>query len=184
MSQKVAKYEISPFGNSPSPPHWTTSYDSAEATKGSATTSASTYNQDVFGLEISKRPQKTGLAQGYRTETISSVFDVPPGKSLEPMPLPPPATVFYAKSRIPRSNRRTSENTTVDVEAKRLTSKVHIRCGLKAAIHFHLFALTPWVVHELDLRYIYVRSIPFPTSLSSLIIASVSLAILKKMQLS
>lgn len=63
-------------------------------------------------------------AQGYRTETISSIYDLPAGLTLDPLPMPSPANVFYASNVKARSKREDAENITVEVEAKRVSPAV------------------------------------------------------------
>lgn len=61
------------------------------------------------------------VVQGYRTETLSSVYDVPAGVDIDPMPSPTPAHIFYASNRRPRRDKPGSENITVEVEAKEVS---------------------------------------------------------------
>ncbi|KAL6735823.1 hypothetical protein Aduo_006230 [Ancylostoma duodenale] len=79
-------------------------------------------DQHEFGLEIShvEAHPYNEAAQGYRTETLSSVYDVPAGVDIDPMPSPTPAHIFYASNRRPRSHKPASENITVEVEAKEM----------------------------------------------------------------
>ncbi|EYB83247.1 hypothetical protein Y032_0339g2955 [Ancylostoma ceylanicum] len=78
--------------------------------------------QHEFGLEISHvgAPPYNEPAQGYRTETLSSVFDLPAGVVIDPMPSPTPAHIFYASNRRPRSHQAAPENITVEVEANEM----------------------------------------------------------------
>ncbi|VDO48149.1 unnamed protein product [Haemonchus placei] len=58
--------------------------------------------------------------RGYRTETLSSVYDLPAGEAMEPLPSPPVSGVYHAVNRKARSNRRNANDITVDVESKRI----------------------------------------------------------------
>ncbi|CAJ0604774.1 unnamed protein product [Cylicocyclus nassatus] len=80
-----------------------------------------------FGIEIVKTPSSAPhrmfpeVPNDYRTETLSSVYDVPLGHDLDPMPRPAPAQIYYASKRKPRSHKLpATENITLEVEAKKL----------------------------------------------------------------
>ncbi|KJH41861.1 hypothetical protein DICVIV_12155 [Dictyocaulus viviparus] len=87
----------------------------------SATYKSSIGIQDVYGLEITRFDEHRKRSQDYRTETISSVFDLSPNRAVEPMPSPFPANIYYAKPRFTRSDKHPPiENITVEVEAKKM----------------------------------------------------------------
>ncbi|VDP23023.1 unnamed protein product, partial [Heligmosomoides polygyrus] len=89
-------------------------YPTKKTEEESATYASSIGTTDEFGLEISNK------VEGYRTETISSIYDLPAGLTLDPLPMPSPANVFYASNVKARSKREDAENITVEVEAKRM----------------------------------------------------------------
>uniref|UniRef100_A0A7I4Y608 ZP domain-containing protein n=1 Tax=Haemonchus contortus TaxID=6289 RepID=A0A7I4Y608_HAECO len=98
---------------------------SAPSTGPSAETEtyASSLNDKEFGIEISNRigdAMKAKQMRGYHTETLSSVFDLPAGEAMEPLPSPPVSGVYHAVNRKARSNRRHANDITVDVESKRI----------------------------------------------------------------
>lgn len=98
-------------------------YPTKKTEEESATYASSIGTTDEFGLEISNKVEDGSLrrrAQGYRTETISSIYDLPAGLTLDPLPMPSPANVFYASNVKARSKREDAENITVEVEAKRM----------------------------------------------------------------
>ncbi|KAK6043066.1 hypothetical protein COOONC_19429 [Cooperia oncophora] len=98
----------------PSPSHRNTSDETA--------TYATPPNGREFGIEISKGVEEKQEAKqmGYRTKTLSSVYDLPFGEAMDTLPLPSPASVFYAFNRRPRSSRENADNITLDVESKRV----------------------------------------------------------------
>ncbi|KAK5978854.1 ZP domain-containing protein [Trichostrongylus colubriformis] len=76
-----------------------------------------------FGIEISKldeEPRQAKQMRGYRTETLSSISNLPVGNEVDPLPLPSPAGIFYAYNRRPRSSHENANNVTLDVESKRM----------------------------------------------------------------
>ncbi|VDL71718.1 unnamed protein product [Nippostrongylus brasiliensis] len=97
-----------------------------QTTRDDKETYSSSQGAKEYGLEISNKEEEKfqegspRRVQGYRTETLSSVYDLPPGMALEPLPTPTPADVFFAANRRLRSKRNGVENITVEVEAKRI----------------------------------------------------------------
>ncbi|WKX97477.1 hypothetical protein Q1695_013274 [Nippostrongylus brasiliensis] len=93
-----------------------------QTTRDDKETYSSSQGAKEYGLEISNKEEEGSprRVQGYRTETLSSVYDLPPGMALEPLPTPTPADVFFAANRRLRSKRNGVENITVEVEAKRI----------------------------------------------------------------